>query len=221
MDGIADMGGTEGWGRAQRPQPDEPVFPEPWHGRAFALSLLANRLAGGNLDSFRHALERLDRGAYLDDGYFGRWLNGAERILTENDLLASSAVDARARTLRGERVEEPPSPQPAAREARSAAPGSRREVQSAPAFAVGQRVRAKNLSPAGHTRLPRYVRGHTGVVTLVEPAFVFPDTNAHFRGEDPQYVYTVAFDSRELWGEDTEPFTLTIEMFESYLEEAG
>jgi nitrile hydratase len=221
MDGIADMGGTEGWGRAQRPRPDEPVFAEPWHGRAFALALLSNRLAGGNLDSFRHALERLDRRAYLDDGYFGRWLNGAESILTDNALLAPSAVDARARTLLGETAEEPTVPEPAARDVRPGAQGSVRDVASAPAFAKGARVRAKNLSPAGHTRLPRYVRGHTGVVTLIEPAFVFPDTNAHFQGEHPQYVYTVAFDSHDLWGPDAEPFTLTIEMFESYLEEVA
>jgi nitrile hydratase len=221
MDGIADMGGTNGWGRATRPEPGEPVFREPWHGRAFALTLLSNRLAGGNLDSFRHALERLDRSAYLDDGYFGRWLNGAELILTEHALLPPSAVDARARNLRGERVGEPPLPQQATPNVRPAAAGSIRAVAARPAFAVGQRVQAKNLSPAGHTRLPRYVRGHTGVVTVVEPAFVFPDTNAHFRGENPQYVYTVAFDSHELWGADSEPFTLTIEMFESYLEEAA
>ena len=58
------------------------------------------------------------------------------------------------------------------------------------------------------------------MVTLVEPAAVFPDTNAHFRGEDPQYVYTVRFESGELWGADAEPFAVTIEMFESYLEAA-
>lgn len=221
MDGIADMGGTEGWGRAQRPRPDEPVFAAPWQGRAFALALLANRLAGGNLDSFRHALERLDRHAYLDDGYFGRWLHGAESILTDSAVLAPSAVDARARSLRGEPAEEPPIPEPAVADRSPGAQGSVRAVESSPAFAIGARVRAKNLSPAGHTRLPRYVRGHTGVVTLIEPAFVFPDTNAHFRGEDPQYVYTVAFDSHDLWGADAEPFTLTIEMFESYLDEAA
>jgi nitrile hydratase subunit beta len=221
MDGIADMGGTEGWGHAKRPLAGEPVFQEPWQGRAFALALLSNRLAGGNLDTFRHALERLDRHAYLDDGYYGRWLNGAELLLTENSLLAPSAVDTRARRLRGEQIDEPAPPEPNDHVTDPAAPDSVRTISAPPAFAVGQRVRAKNISPAGHTRLPRYVRGHTGVVTLIEPAFVFPDTNAHFQGEHPQHVYTVAFDSQELWGAAAEPFTLTIEMFESYLEEAG
>jgi nitrile hydratase len=218
VDGIADMGGVDGWGPATRPQPDEPTFAEPWHGRAFALSLLANRLAHGNLDSFRHSLERLDRNAYLDDGYFGRWLNGAERTLTENGVLAPSAVDARARNLRGERVEEPPALQPPESHPASTADGTLRHVEGEPAFSLGERVRAKDMSPAGHTRLPRYIRGHTGVVTLIEPAFVFPDTNAHFKGECPQFVYTVQFDSHELWSDDAEAFDVTIEMFESYLE---
>jgi hypothetical protein len=78
MDGIADMGGTEGWGPVHPPRDDEPVFEEPWQGRAFALTLLSIQVSGQNVDAFRHALERLDRVAYLDDGYFGRWLNASE-----------------------------------------------------------------------------------------------------------------------------------------------
>ena len=108
MDGIADMGGTQGWGRTHPPLVDEPVFPETWQGRAFALALLSTRLAGWNIDAFRHALERLSRSAYLDDGYFGRWLNAAELVLTDSAILAPSAVEARARNLRGQQVQEPP-----------------------------------------------------------------------------------------------------------------
>jgi nitrile hydratase subunit beta len=219
MDGIADMGGTDGWGPTHPPETDEPVFKEPWQGRAFALALLANRLIGETVDASRHSLERLDPSAYLEDGYYGRWLNGAELRLTEHDFLAPSAIDARARNLRGEHVDEPQTPPDPKREDYTpTADGSLRTVDTPPAFAVGERVRAKDMSPPGHTRLPRYVRGHTGVVTLVQPASVFPDTNAHFEGENAQYVYTVAFDSRELWGSDAEPFTVTAEMFESYLE---
>ena len=88
MDGIADMGGTDGWGAVPAPRADAPVFAQPWQGRAFALTLLSNRLVGGNIDSFRHALERLDRTSYLADGYYGRWLNAAELTLTESSVLA-------------------------------------------------------------------------------------------------------------------------------------
>ena len=221
MDGIADMGGTAGWGRVDPPRADEPVFPERWHGRAFALALLANRLAGGNLDTFRYALERLGRRAYFDEGYFGRWLNGAELVLDENAVLTRDATWARARNLAGEQVEEPPVPP--GRETREAdsVVDSVRQIDATPAFTVGDDVRTKDLSPAGHSRLARYARGHAGVVKRVQPAFVFPDTNAEHQGENPQYVYTVRFDSRELFGHDAESFAVTIDLFESYLEKAA
>ena len=219
MDGrLADMGGTRGWGPVRRPRRDEPVFAEPWQGRAFALALLSVRVAGQNIDAFRHALERLDRVAYLDDGYFGRWLNASELLLTDSAILAPGAIDARARNLRGEDVEEPAIPEPARPDYAPAGPGSLRTVDVAPLFAVGERVRARDMSPPGHTRLPGYVRGHTGVVERIQPAAVLPDTNAHFLGENAQHVYSVRFDSRELWGAGAEPFWLTVEMFESYLE---
>jgi nitrile hydratase len=218
MDGIADMGGTEGWGRTLPPSSEEPVFGEPWQGRAFALTLLSIRVSGFNADAFRHAQERLDRSAYLDEGYYGRWLNACELMLTDSAILAPTAVDARARNLRGEQVEEPPIPEPAKPDYAPTAAGSLRAVDAAPAFSTGERVRAKDMSPAGHTRLPGYVRGHTGVVELIQPAALLPDTHAHFQGENPQHVYSVRFGSRELWGPDAEPFALTVELFESYLE---
>ena len=113
---------------------------------------------------------------------------------------------------------EPPPSQPVRPDYKPTAQGSLRAIDAAPAFAVGERVRAKNMSRPGHSRLPRYVRGHTGVVEFIQPASVLPDTNAHFEGENAQYVYTVCFDSQELWGAQAEPFALTIEMFEGYLE---
>lgn len=221
MDGIADMGGTDGWGAVKTPTRDEPPFGQPWEGRAFALTLLSmGRISGRNLDAFRHALERLDRAAYLDDGYYGRWLNAAELMLTESAIIAPGAVDARARALQGEQVEEPPAPEPAKPDYSATGPGSLREVADPPRFAAGDRVRAKDMSPAGHTKLPRYVRGHVGTVEAVQPGHLLPDTHAHFQGENPQHVFTVAFDSHELWGADAELFTLTIELFDSYLEPA-
>jgi nitrile hydratase len=220
MDGIADMGGTPGWGPVHPPRRDEPVFAEPWEGRAFALAILSSRVASGgvNADAFRHAMERLDRSAYLYDGYYGRWLNAGELMLTTSSIIAPGAIDARARNLSGEHVEEPAIPTPARPDYAPTAEGSLRTVDYAPAFTVGERVRAKEMSPSGHTRIPGYIRGHVGVVDLVQPAAVLPDTNAHFLGENPQHVYSVRFDARELWGADTEPFALTVELYETYLE---
>ncbi|MGW4472715.1 nitrile hydratase subunit beta [Nonomuraea sp. NPDC004354] len=218
--GIHDMGGTEGWGRAPVPAPDEPVFAEPWQARAFALALLSMRLSGTNLDAFRHAMNRLDRPDYLDDGYYGRWLHGAENLLLDSSIIAPGTVEARAANLSGGTAEEPGPPEPTRPDYAPTAAGSLREVSSAPRFAVGAAVRARTFDPPGHTRLPRYVMGHTGTVVIVQPAQVLPDTNAHFQGENPQWVYTVRFTSAELFGADAEPSALNVDLYEDYLEEA-
>ena len=96
-----------------------------------------------------------------------------------------------------------------------------RPIDTAPRFAAGDRVRARNINPTGHTRLPRYARGKVGVIESVHGGFVFPDTNAHGKGEDPQRLYTVVFTARELWGDYADPtLTVSIDAFEPYLEPA-
>ena len=220
MDGVHDMGGrAELFGPLKPLDRDEPAFSEPWQGRAFALTLLANRAAtASNLHAFRHALERVPEREYLAD-YYGRWLGSAELLLTDSGLLAAGAVEARARRLRGADVEEPADPEPHKPTMKTAGGGNLRTVERKPAYAVGDRVRAVGQAP-GHTRLTGYVRGRTGTVSALRPAQVLPDTAAHFVGEHPEHVYSVEFRSDELWGKDAEPFTLTIDLFESYLEKA-
>lgn len=220
MDGVHDMGGkAEFFGPLKLLDRDEPVFPETWQGRAFALTLLANRAAtSSNLHAFRHALERVPEREYLAD-YYGRWLGSAEILLVDSGLLAPGAVEARAHKLRGEEVAEPTDPKPHKPTMETAGGGNLRTVEVDPRYAEGERVRAVGET-SGHTRLTGYVRGRTGTVTALRPAQVFPDTAAHFVGEQPQHVYSVEFRSDELWGEDAEPFTLTIDLFESYLEKA-
>ena len=96
-----------------------------------------------------------------------------------------------------------------------------RPVSNAPVFAVGQQVRTRNFNPETHTRLPRYARAKTGLVEAVQGSFVFPDDNAHGKGENPQWVYTVVFDAGEIWGEGADPsLTVSIDAWESYLERA-
>ena len=77
------------------------------------------------------------------------------------------------------------------------------------------------MHPKTHTRLPRYVRGHVGFVERVHGCHVLPDTAAVGQGENPQWLYTVRFDGRDLWGQDTDPTVkVSIEAFEPYLEHA-
>jgi nitrile hydratase len=91
----------------------------------------------------------------------------------------------------------------------------------APKFQVGQRVRARNMHPLGHTRLPRYARGRLGVIERDHGVQAFPDTNVYGRGQNPQHVYSVRFAARELWGEQASRHdAVYIEMWDDYLEPA-
>ena len=219
--GVADLGGADGWGAAPVLDPNEPVFKEEWEGRAFAMSLLSMRLAGANLDAFRHAMNRLDSERYFDDGYYGRWLYGAENLLMDSDIIAPGTVEARATNMTGGHAEEPAAPEPHKPDYAATAAGSIRVIDAPQRFRVGQRVRAKIMQAPGHTRLQKYTQGHIGTVAIVEPAQVLPDTHAHFIAENAQWVYTVRFDSRELFGPSAEQFTLNTDLYEDYMEDAS
>ena len=212
MDGMHDLGGMQGFGVVER---DEAVFHEPWERRAFGIAQTVHIV--GNSDDFRHSIERLHPAQYLTVGYWGRWLASTEIRLLERSLIDSDDVDARA----GSTVTRPHATVSVGLPtAPATAPGVRRQVDRAPHFRVGQAVRVRNLHPVGHTRLPGYVRGHAGIVAIVHPgAFVYPDANAHGRGEDPQHVYAVQFLARSLWG--TGDHHVVVDLFEPYLEAVG
>jgi nitrile hydratase len=96
-----------------------------------------------------------------------------------------------------------------------------RDTTAKPRFAVGDAVRARTINPDGHTRLPRYARGRSGVIEKLHGSHVFPDSNAHDGGEDPHPLYTVRFTARELWGEAADPRdTVSLDLWEPYLERA-
>ena len=213
---VSDLGGAPGHGPVPAPDPAEPVFGERWQGRAFALTAFTiGRISGRNLEAFRDTLDRLTPAEYHDSGYYGRWLHAAEAMLVASAILAPGAIDARARRLAGETVEEPPAPAGTTKPDYAAtAPGSVREVEAAPAFAVGDRVRVRDGA-----RVPGYARGRVGTVARVQPAHVLPDTHGMFAGENPQHVYTVRFSARELW-DGRDEFVVTVELFETYLEHA-
>jgi len=89
-------------------------------------------------------------------------------------------------------------------------------------FAAGDAVMARNIQPAGHTRLPRYVRGKQGTVERVLGMFALPDANAAGLGERIEPVYAVRFAARELWGEGAGARdTVCVDLWQSYLRKAG
>jgi len=222
MDGIHDLGGREGFGSIEY-EADEPVFHARWEARVFGMNL--QRLGGaGNIDRRRHAIERIDPRAYLDYGYYGRWLGGMETILVEGGVLDTASIDARALALGAhpdDLVGARPSPTPDVVTYEAEKETGDRQLARPPRFRVGDRVTTQRHGVPGHTRLPAYARGRTGTIVLYHDGWVFPDSNAHGRGEDPQHLYTVAFDGAELWGPTAERgVSVRLDLFEPYLESA-
>jgi len=218
MNGPQDLGGQMGFGPVA-PEPDEPVFHADWERRAAAVTLAANAMGAWPGDASRHARESLPPAEYLSSSYYAIWTLALERLLvahgfvTEAELAAGRALTPGAaprRVLRAAEVR--------ATIARGS-PYARDPGGLAPAFTVGHPVRTRVIHPRGHTRLPRYARGKQGTVERVHGAHVLPDSNAHGRGERPEWLYSVRFSGRELWGGAADPtLTVDIDAWESYLE---
>lgn len=221
MKGIHDLGGMHGFGPVEA-EADEPTFHQRWEAAVFAMAMACGRAgATGNTDRFRHAIERIDPVAYLTHGYYGRWLGGIETLLVEAGLVDREAVTARAEAAGANpdaRIASRPAaaPDPVAPSGNSSAV---RSVETPPRFAAGDAVRTVTDLPPGHCRLPDYARGRDGRIEALHGGWVFPDTNAHGRGECPTHLYTVSFAGETLWGSAAEPGTrVHLDLFEPYLE---
>jgi nitrile hydratase len=226
MNGIHDMGGMQGAGPVA-PESDEPVFHEQWEKLVFAIETATSCQGLYNSAEFRHAIERLNWKQYLESSYYERWLAAMETLLSEKGIISTEELEARIKQVK-EHPEVianfPASNGPSRlagrlekimREGGSA----RRETGLAPRFKPGDKVAARNIHPGGHTRLPRYIRGKRGAIGRVHGAFILPDTHAHGRGKNPEPVYTVRFDAREVWGEQAAAHdSLYVDLWESYLE---
>jgi nitrile hydratase len=225
VNGAHDLGGMHGFGPVV-PEPDEPVFHSEWERRVFALNLAMGAWQRWNLDMFRSAGEQMPPGDYLTTSYYEHWLYGLERVLEQSGLLQPDELA---------RVREAPAsvlaPAPPVRLEDGALRvadvevllhqrrRARRDDPVAPPFQTGQPVRARNLHPVGHTRLPRYVRGRRGVIDRDHGVFVFPDSHAAGQGSRPQHVYSVRFEARELWGPDASASDrVYVDLWDDYLE---
>lgn len=219
MDGIHDMGGMDGFGKVEV-EPNEPAFHEKWEGRVMAMVRAMGANGGLNIDMQRFSRESLPPTIYLTSSYYQKWFLALEQTMLAHGMIGADEIEkghalhASAPLPRGTFSTKDV--------ARVMARGSfGRDSQTKAAFAVGDRVRTRNIHPATHTRLPRYARDKVGVVERINGCHVFPDSNAIGRGDDPQWLYTVVFDGAELWGPDAAPgLKVSIEAFEPYLERA-
>jgi len=218
MNGVHDMGGMHGFGPVEIEQ-NEPIFHARWEERTFALTLAAAELGRWNLDMSRYAREQMPPTEYLRSTYYEHWLWGLRKLLVERGLVSESEL----RTGRAE--------------SKGAAPrllraedllrllqnrrGARMDDAVPPKFKAGDLVRARNLNPIGHTRLPRYARGRQGVIERDHGVFVFADANAMGMGKKPQHVYSVRFPARELWGPDASAHdSVFVDLWDDHLDPA-
>jgi len=217
MNGVHDMGGQHGMGPVQYER-DEPVFHEPWEGRVYALTRAMRAWGRWTLDADRYGVEVIPPAEYLRMSYYERWLYRLERAVVQFGVVTAEEAGS-GRAAPGSTRETPRLTLATADRwlnrglAPSVEPGVR------PLFAVGDRVRARNMHPAGHTRIPRYARGKTGTIVRDHGVYVFPDTSAHGLGEKRQHVYAVRFTARELWGDTaSERDSVHLDMWDDYLE---
>jgi nitrile hydratase beta subunit len=220
MNGIHDMGGMEGFGPIRpESEAEEPVFHAEWEGRVYGMNRALGSLRQWNIDIGRHARERLNPVVYLRNSYYENWLAGIETLLLESGLVtdeelwtgkASSPVsdEIKARILTVERASVVP----------PRLTNNMRELEAPPRFQAGDRVHAINRHPHGHTREPRYVRGHVGTVHEYYGGQVFPDSRAEGVDEGG-HLYCVRFEGSELWGESANARSAVyVDLWENYLE---
>lgn len=219
MSRINDLGGIHGFGPIT-PQAGEPVFHAEWEGRILAIQRALGYTRSWHIDQFRDAQERLPPPLYLSLSYYERWLLGLERncveagLVTEDELATGRSLHPAKPVTRSLRMADV--------DAVFARGAYGRPVTRDARFAPGDRVRARNLNTPTHTRLPRYAHGRAGAVEALRGFHVYPDALVAGQGEDPQWLYTVVFDARELWGEGgADPgVKVSLEAFEPYLEAA-
>ena len=198
----------------------EPVFHHPWEGRVFGLRRAMGAWRRWNIDVARHEVELVPPADYLRMSYYERQFVAFVELLQKRGFITAAEVDA------GVPAPEAPVVAPVLTREKAAllvAKGipTGRDLPVPAKFRTGQRVRAINANPRGHTREPRYVRGKLGTIDRDHGVFVFPDTNAHFLGEKPQHVYSVRFTARELWGNHTAPRdSVYVDLWDDHLEPA-
>ena len=221
MNGIHDMGGMHGMGPV-RHEENEPVFHEAWEGRVYALQRALGAWGKWNIDASRYAIELLPPEDYLRMSYYERWLARTIALVVQQRMATAEEIESGHAAPESSKLTPPLTAELAAATATQRGNFMRPADPKAPArFRPGQRVRALNLNPTGHTRLPRYARGRQGTIFRHHGIFVFPDSNAHFLGERPQHLYSVRFSARELWGGSAAPRdSVHLDLWESYLGQA-
>ena len=216
MNGVQDMGGMDNFGPIN-PEVDEPVFHEDWERQMFALVIALLPLGQFRVDEIRRITELIPPIQYLSSKYYEKWLISTENILLEKNIVTEGEL----KSGKADKGKEPLSiesiPAESIQYAMTNPMPANLDVELPAKFKSGDKILAKNINPLHHTRIPRYVRGHIGVVEKDHGVFLLPDTNAHGGPDKPEHVYTVRFEASELWGEASKD-AVFIDLFDSYMD---
>ena len=159
MNGIHDMGGMHGFGPIAA-EADEPVFHEAWERRMFGLRRAMTSPPGFTIDQFRHLRELMPPIAYLSWTYYEHWYFATALSLLQAGMITMDELRT-GQAAGGPKRNDAARPEDVDRLFKRAG-NFARQVDSPPRFAAGQLVKARNMHPTGHTRLPRYAPGQTG-----------------------------------------------------------
>ena len=215
MNGVHDMGGMHGFGKVEV-EPNEQPFHAAWEGRVLAMQRAIRFTRAWNIDMSRDAQERLPARVYLGASYYQRWALGMERNALKHGLIDADELAAGHALRPGRPLKRMTKDDLAGAFTRGA---FFRPTSTKPRYKAGDLVRAKNINPQSYTRLPRYARGRVGAIEAIRGCHVFPDSAATGAGDNPQWLYTVVFDGRELWGAQADSsLKVSIEAFEPYLD---
>jgi nitrile hydratase len=175
-----------------------------------------------NIDLSRAARESLPPAIYLSSSYYEIWIRALEKLMLERGMVTPAELATGQQSTPPIQVNKVLTSETVDAALKAGSP-TERPIDQPALFKVGQKVRARNMHPQGHTRLPRYVRGHVGTVVNLHGGHVFPD--GHTLHASPpfnvpvQWLYTVVFDGPTLWGEHSDPtLEVTVDAWESYLE---
>ena len=219
MNGIHDMGGIQGLGAIVHEE-NEPVFHARWEARAFALLFALGAFRKWTLDGFRHQIEQIPPADYLRMPYYAKWIEALDGLMVKSGMVTHAELESGKAAAGSAKATPAMTLETVPTVVQKGGP-TNRDVAATAHFAAGARVRARNINPAGHTRLPRYARGKIGTVERDYGVFVFPDTNAHALGEKPQHLYSVRFAAQELWGDDAPSRdTVFVDLWDDDLEPA-
>jgi nitrile hydratase len=218
MNGVHDMGGMQDMGAIEYAK-TEPAFHERWEGRIYAMSYAVQGTGKLRL-GLRPPMETIPPGEYLRMSYYERWITSITERMVASDLVTAAEIKSGRPDAGSVKATFALSPTDAVA-AQFKIPATRRDLPVAARFQPGQPVRARNINPVTHTRLPRYARGKSGRVERDHGVFVFSDTSVYSKGEKPQHLYSVRFSARELWGDAAAPQdAVYLDMFDDYLEPA-